>query len=554
MDLRAKSSQFPNIAGFKLRCNRLVRIRDYMKYCLSFLCLALLLSVTDRSAAYPLDAYSATGIRRLEAARLAVLGKMRGRLQPPGALLPTELVDLRLLDYPELKLPDPDPDFTDRIIRLLGDEADRYGIAVLDLSDPAHPLYAEHRGRFRQNVGSVGKLAVAVAVFQALADSYPNDTQARKRVLRETVITADEFINKDHHEVRIWHPATGDLSVRRLREGDRGSLWEYLDWMLSASSNAAASMVMKNAMLLRHFGKDYPVSKDRADRLFTGTSHDKLRILFEQTFLEPLTRNGVDLQYFRQGSFFTRTGKQRVPTGYVSYGSAHELAHLLLLIEQGRLVDIFSSREIKRLLYMTDRRIRYASSPALLDSAVYFKSGSLYTCRAEPGFTCKKYHGNVKNSMNSVIIVETPAGINRLHYLAVVISNVLYRNSAVDHQTLGTRIHRMIEAQHPPPPASPGQLPADLAFGRNLVGFKKEQEQRLQIAEVQAALLKLGFDAGPIDGLLGSKTTAAVEAFQKARRLPADGRITAQLLEQLDAASAAPLPADSLQPDHAPER
>ncbi len=553
MDLRAKSSQFPNIAGFKLRCNRLVRVRDYMKYWLSFFCLALLLSIAERGAAYPLDAYSATGIRRLEAARLAVSGKMRGQQQPPGALLPTELVDLRLLDYPELKLPDPDPDFTDRIIRLLGDKGDRYGVAVLDLSDPANPRYAEHRGRFRQNVGSVGKLAVAVAVFQALADIYPDDIQARKRVLRETVITADEFINKDHHEVRIWRPATDDLSVRRLREGDRGSLWEYLDWMLSASSNAAASMVMKNTMLLRHFGQDYAVTKDR-DRFFARTSREDLRILYEQTFLDPLARNGLDLQYFRQGSFFTRTGKQRVPTGYVSYASARELVHLLLLMEQGRLVDIFSSREIKRLLYMTDRRIRYASSPALLDSAVYFKSGSLYTCRAEPGFTCKKYHGNVKNSMNSVVIVETPAGINRLHYLAAVISNVLYRNSAVDHQTLGTRIHRMIEAQHPPPPAPPGQLPPDLAFGRNLIGFKKEQEQRLQIAEVQAALLKMGFDAGPIDGLLGSKTTAAVEAFQKERRLPVDGRITAKLLEQLDAASAAPLPADFLHPNAAPGR
>jgi hypothetical protein len=525
-----------------------------MKHYLSFFCVLLLLSISDLCVAYPLDAYPATGIRRIEAARLAVLGEMRGRRQPPGALLPTSLVDLRLLDRPDLELPEPDPEFTARVVQLLGDKADRYGVAVLDLSDPDHPRYAEHRADFKQNVGSVGKIAVAVAVFQALADMYPDDIEARKRLLRESVITADEFIQKDHHEVRIWHPDTGALSFRPLQQGDQGSLWEYLDWTLSISSNAAASMVMKNAMLLRHFGRDYPVSNDEADRFFKETSRKQLRELYEQTFLVPFTRNGLDLQYFRQGSFFTRYGKQRIPTGYNSYGTARELMHLLLLMEQGRLVDVFSSLEIKRLLYMTERRIRYASSPALGDSAVYFKSGSLYSCKAEPGFKCKKYHGNVKNYMNSVAIVETPASVNRLFYLATLISNVLYKNSAVDHQTLATYIHRMIDADHPPQPTPPGQLPSELTFGRNLIGFTEKQQERLHIANVQAALSKLGIDVGKIDGKLGPKTTKAIKAFQKKQQVKVDGKISEKLLEQLKMAVESMPPTDTSQPDRASEQ
>jgi hypothetical protein len=522
-----------------------------MKPCKLFFYVVLLLTIPNLSVAYPLDAYSTTGIRRIEAARLAVLGKMRGRRQPPGALLPTSMVDLRLLDRPDLVLPEPDPEFSIRVLELLGDKADRYGVALLDLSDPENPRYAEHRADFRQNVGSVGKIAAALAIFQALADIYPDDIEARKRLLREAVITADEFIQKDHHEVRIWNPDTGTLNIRKLQEGDRGTLWEYLDWTLSASSNAAASMVMKNAMLLKHFGKDYPVSNDRADRFFQGASRRQLRELYEQTFLTPLSRNGLDLQYFRQGSFFTRYGKQRVPTGYNSYGTARELMRFLLLMEQGRLVDIFSSREIKRLLYMTERRIRYASSPTLGDSAVYFKSGSLYSCKAEPGFKCKKYHGNVKNYMNSVAIVETPAGVKHLHYLATLISNVLYKNSAVDHQTLATVIHRMIEAEHPPDPTPPGQLPPELTFGRNLIGFTEKQEERVQIATAQAALLELGFDVGKIDGKLGPKTKTAIKAFQKKQQLKADGKITEKLLEQLKVAVERLPPADLSQPDRA---
>ncbi|MBW2429048.1 MAG: peptidoglycan-binding protein [Deltaproteobacteria bacterium] len=522
-----------------------------MKRVLLFLYIPILLSFTDAGFAYPLDAYPETGIRRLEAARLAVFGKIRGRPQPPGALLPAALVDLRLMDRPNLQLPEPDPEFTDRIRQLLGDQADRYGISVLDLSDPDHPRYAEHRADFRQNVGSVGKIAVAVALFQALADIYPDDIEARKRLLRETIITADEFIQRDHHEVRIFNPATGARSFRPLQIGDQGSLWEYLDWTLSISSNAAASMVMKNAMLLRHFKTDYPVSDDEATRFFKEASRQQLRELYEQTFLVPFTRNGLDLNLFRQGSFFTRYGKQRVPTGYNSYGTARELMRLLLLMEQGKLVDVFSSREIKRLLYMTERRIRYASAPALDDSAVYFKSGSLYSCKEEPGFKCKKYHGNVKNYMNSAAIVETPAGVNRLYYLVTLISNVLYKNSAVDHQTLATYIHRLVEANHPPQPPAPGELPPEVTFGRNLIGFSAEQQERLQVANAQAALSQLGYNVGPVDGKYGSQTMSAVKAFQKKQHLKVDGKINDKLLEQLTIAIENLAPADPSQPDRA---
>ena len=504
-----------------------------MKHYLRFITVFAILFITIPVFGYPLDAYRDTGIRRIEAARLAVFGEMRGRRQPPGALLPTEMVDLRLLDHPDLVLPEPDPEFTARVVKLLGDKADRYGVAVLDLSDIDRPRYAEHREDYRQNVGSVGKIAVALALFQALADTYPDDIDKRKQVLRETIITADEFIQHDHHEVRLFNPDTGALSFRPLKLGDQGSLWEYLDWTLSISSNAAAAMVMKNAMLLRHFGRDYPVSEDEANRFLKNSSRKQLRALYEQTALEPFTRNGLDLEQFRQGSFFTRYGKTRVPTGYNSYATARELMRYVLLMEQGKLVDVFSSREIKRLLYMTERRIRYASSPALYDSAVYFKSGSLYSCKKEEGFKCKKYHGNVKNYMNSVAIVETPAGINRLYYLATLISNVLYKNSAVDHQTLATYIHRLIEADHPPQPPAPGELPAEVTFGRNLIGYSAEQEERLKIAEAQAALLQLGYKVGKVDGKLGSKTRAAIKAFQKKQHLSVSGKITPQLLEQL---------------------
>ena len=134
---------------------------------------------------------------------------------------------------------------------------------MLDLTDPAAPRYAEHRGDDKQNVGSVGKIVVALALFQALADAYPDDIESRRRVLRTTVVTADAFSQYDHHTVRMFDPPTKTLTRRPIQIGDRASLWEYVDWMMSPSSNAAAGMVMREAMLLRQYGRAYPPSGGR---------------------------------------------------------------------------------------------------------------------------------------------------------------------------------------------------------------------------------------------------------------------------------------------------
>jgi hypothetical protein len=347
-----------------------------------------------------------------------------------------------------MQLPAPDPAFSAEGRALLGDNAGAYGVAVLDLTDPDAPAYAEHRGDYRQNVGSVGKLLGALGLFQALADAWPDDLERRTAVLRDTVMTADDFAHSDHHTVRFFDVDTNTLTRRTIQDGDTGSLWEYLDWMLSVSSNSAAAMVMRDAMLLRHFGRDYPVSEEALHAFFKDTPRGDLTKLFQATFWEPVTRNGMDLSQIRQGSFFTRQGKSNVSGGGNSYATAHSLMQLILRMEQGRLVDEWSSRQLKRLLYMTERRIRYASAPALKDAAVYFKSGSLYSCQPEEGFKCGKYKGNKVNYMNSVAIVEQEVEGKKLHYVVIVISNVLRKNSAVEHQALGTEMHRMIKQRN----------------------------------------------------------------------------------------------------------
>jgi membrane-bound lytic murein transglycosylase B len=53
------------------------------------------------------------------------------------------------------------------------------------------------------------------------------------------------------------------------------------------------------------------------------------------------------------------------------------------------------------------------------------------------------------------------------------------------------------------------------------------------IEEMQTLLADLGYDAGPADGIPGSRTKAAIRAFQSARGLPADGHHSSSVLDAL---------------------
>jgi len=403
----------------------------------------LLLTITAR--AYPVDGYDHTGIRRLEYSRAVVEGRHRGPLIPVGAQLGLDAV--RPSGIGPARLPPPDETLSRRVAALLGDEADRYGVALIDLTDPDTPRYAAHNPHWKANVGSVGKLLVGMTLFNELARAHPDDIEERLAVLRETQVIADAFIRTDHHRVPMWDVDTEQFSHRPLGEGDRGSLWEYLDWMLSASSNAAASMVMQQVILLRRFGRDYPVSAARETRFFEANDRARLGELWLAAMEDAAAANGIDTDALRQGSLFTGEGKRRV-AGVRSYGTPESLVKLLMRMERGELIDAFSSRALKRLLYMTQRRIRYASHPALHGAAVSFKSGSLYSCKPEPDFECGKYMGNRVNRLASVALIEAPAEDPRYRYAVVVMSNVLRKNSAVAHQTLAMRIHRLIERFH----------------------------------------------------------------------------------------------------------
>jgi len=408
----------------------------------------VLLSVAVNAVcqAYPLDGAAKTGIRRLIGYRLSNEGKIKGPKLPAGALLTSDQIVLRLKGASDSFDVDPklphDPYLQSGIEKIFSTRDPSYGVAMLDISDARKPLYASLRGEQRMIPGSVGKLLVVTGLFGALAQLHASSTDDREKLLRNTVITADGFIFRDGKTVPFYNDGDTAVLNRRLELGDKFSLWEWTDHMLSQSSNAGGSTVWKQVMLLRKFAERYPIPKEEEKAFFETTPKPELSKLALNSLEVPARASGIDTSRFRLGTFFTRNAEKVVP-GAASYGCPNELLRWLVKMEQGKLVDAWSSLEIKKLLYFVRPRYRYASSPALNRAAVFFKSGSLVECSPGAGPECRNYKGDQRNLMHSVAVVESGNKV----YMVTIMSNVLGINSAVEHQTIAGEIEKLIQAR-----------------------------------------------------------------------------------------------------------
>jgi len=414
---------------------------------------AIALPATVGLTRYPLDGYEYTGIRRLRAYAMIRDGQMPGNVPiPPGGRLGRSEIRLRLGDAGadlDIGADTPlDPQLQAGIQRIIADRDPSYRIAVLDITEPDAPRYAAVRPEQGYIPGSVGKLLVMTGLFYELAQVYPEDIGMREQVLRDTRVLAGTFAMPNSHEVPVVADDWSRVVHRTIRPDDVFTLWEWVDHMVSPSSNAAGSVVWRELMLLDEFGERYPVPQAEADAFFRNTPRAELTERSVRVVEEGLVAAGIDPALLHIRTFFTDQAQRAIP-GRGSHSTPRGLVQWLVRLEQGRLVDPWSSLEMKRLMYFTRRRYRYAYAPALADAAVYFKSGSLYRCVPEEGYRCGQYLGNAENLMHSVAIVESPAGaLTPRVYLVSMMSNVLKQNSANEHSEIATRIERLVASLH----------------------------------------------------------------------------------------------------------
>ncbi|MEL7162037.1 MAG: serine hydrolase [Bacteroidota bacterium] len=403
--------------------------------------LILLFVPTREGNSYPVGG----GVERTDIRRLLRLERMDSaklvRTLPYGARYDVPYVRLNLMASPiDSNLIERSPSLEEQLEDLIPNRGRAYSLAIMDVTPGREPRYLERNAELGYQPGSVGKLAVITALMCELENVYVDDVDKRWELLRKKVVRGGPFAVYDHHTIPDYDPETERYSRPRVNQQHEFSLYEWADHMLSVSNNGAASTVWREAILMRVFGPKYPeLTEEAAFAYFENTPRKELRDIAENVINEPLRHLGIGHEEWRLGTMFTRGASAIVPPKGGSIGTPRGLMKWLTALESGKVVDAPSSLEIKRLMYMTDRRIRYANATALDSAAVYFKSGSLYGCK--PGTSCGKYKGNRMNYMNSVAIVEQPEGTR---YLVALMTNVLGRNSAYDHQLLATQIDGLL--------------------------------------------------------------------------------------------------------------
>ena len=392
---------------------------------------------------YPIDGYERSRIERLlDIQNTLDKGEKYTRI-PAGAFASIDDIKLNLLSVNEKSVDEiltEDKEFSKKLNRLFPGSG--YSASILDITDPDNTRYAAYRENVGYQPGSVGKIAVLNALFYELQKIYPDDFEARISLLCNKRVKSGIWGVGDHHTVPIYDKEKNKLSRRQVIASDEFTLFEWADHMVSVSNNGAASVLYREAMLMSALGIEYPrLTEEQSENYFKNTKRDSLTKLANNVVNDPLREIGISEDDWRLGGVFTNGPDKYVGRMGGSIGSPKGLMKYLLQLEQGKVIDSLSSLEMKRLLYITDRRIRYARSSRLDSARVYFKSGSFYSCdKSRPG-PCGEYAGNKFNYMNSVIIVEHDDGKK---YIVCLMTNVLSKNSAGAHMYLASEIDRII--------------------------------------------------------------------------------------------------------------
>lgn len=407
-----------------------------------FFIVLFLLNPLAEIQAYPIDGYILTGIRRLLRLERIFTGEIKDTPPIKGALKSVDSIALHLYQTPKgdslLTLPEVDPALQKELNRFFPNLDESYAITLLDIT-PGKPIrYAKRQEKRGFQPGSVGKLAVIGALFCELENLFPDDFEKRRDLLKTRMVKGGRWALHDEHTVPFYDPESGKFFKRQVQEGDIFSLFEWADHMLSVSNNGAASIVWREALLMRVFGEKYlTLTEEETAEYFKNTPKSELSDLAVSVVNGPLRALGITEEEWKLGLMFTRGASGYIPGKGGSIGSPQGLMKWMVALERGAITDPASSLEIKRLMYMTDRRIRYGANEKLKEAALYFKSGSLYKCDRTTMPDCGKYQGNVQNFMNSIAIVEHEDGTT---YMVALMSNVLKKNSNIDHNVLAGRI------------------------------------------------------------------------------------------------------------------
>jgi len=72
-----------------------------------------------------------------------------------------------------------------------------------------------------------------------------------------------------------------------------------------------------------------------------------------------------------------------------------------------------------------------------------------------------------------------------------------------------------------------------IRFNRRIAEIAMPAQADPRVRLVQSGLSELGYEPGPVDGIMGDQTRDAIRQFERHRRLPESGQISEKLIEEL---------------------
>ena len=153
-----------------------------------------------------------------------------------------------------------------------------------------------------------------VALFDGLRRAFPDRRGARAGPPRDRVVEAEDWAVGDSHTVPHFDPETGRNRFSTLQPGERFTLSEWVDHMISASANSAGVHGVEggDAAAPRSAPTTRP-SRPRSTPSSANTPKTELTELSLAVINEPLAAAGIDLAGFRQGTLFTTAGARKIP-------------------------------------------------------------------------------------------------------------------------------------------------------------------------------------------------------------------------------------------------
>jgi len=412
---------------------------NIMRYIVLLICLLF----GWKSQAYPIDGYPYTGIDRLLYQYKILKDSTINSKLDKGALLRLSDIQLNLANSKN-SWPTEDKGLEEKLKIIFQNLDPAYSVSIMDITNPNKIRYAGLKEDTGYQPGSVAKIIAAMGLFDALHKVYGDNWEDIRAILYTKKVRGNEFVVYDHHTIPIYDIKKDKYYKRKAAESDVFSLYEWLDHMFSKSNNGAASVVMREMLLIHIMDKNYECANQQdMNKIIDDAGKAVLSNLTEDLTNCVLESTGIDGGEYRLGGFFTSGAEKYVPRRGGSIGTTKGLMKFMFALENGQVINERISLEIKRLMYITDTRIRYASCKCLDNDAVYFKSGSLYSFKPEPGYVRKNYAGNKYNYMNSVAIVEKQDSTKR-KYMVALMSNVLRKNSVNEHYALAKKIDDLL--------------------------------------------------------------------------------------------------------------